>query len=238
MHRALDALVEHAGTAGLDRRTVTAPDWTVRELVAHLGMVHRWATAVVSGGRRVDPAVFEAEGLSSQDPLGWLRSGVQTLTDVLEGAPEELDVRTFLADAPPPRLFWARRQCHETTMHAVDALSAALERMPRAEDTWIGRDLAVDGLDELLTGFLPRRHSRLRSETPTTVAVRPDDDPAGWLVHLSDEPPVTERVADGPADLVLAAPAASLYLALWNRSDVVTAEDFGFWREGAAITWS
>ena len=63
----------------------------------------------------------------------------------------------FLADAPSPRCFWARRQCHETTIHAVDALSASLGRYPVAADaSWIGTELALDGIDELLTGFLPR----------------------------------------------------------------------------------
>lgn len=237
MQRALDAFLEHAQRAGLDRRTVTAPDWTVHELAAHLGMVHRWAAAFI-GGRRVDPATVEAEGLLADDPLDWLRHGAEALTSALDAAPGDLEVRTFLADPPPPRQFWARRQCHETTMHAVDALSAELGRMPRAEDTWIARALAVDGIDELLTGFLPRRHSRLRSETPLTVAVRPDDDSAGWLVHLSEEQPVTERARNGSADLVLEAPAVSLYLTLWNRGDAVTGEDFGFWREGARVSWN
>ena len=56
-----------------------------------------------------------------------------------------------------------------------------LGRYPRSDDTWIARDVALDGIDELLTGFMPRPVSRLRTDEPTTIAVLPDDaDRAGW----------------------------------------------------------
>jgi hypothetical protein len=144
----------------------------------------------------------------------------------------------FLADAPPPREFWARRQCHETTIHAVDALSAVLGRYPRAADTWIARDVALDGIDELLTGFLPRPMSRLRTDEPTTIAVLPDDADQRWLVAVSDQAPVTARgLGDEEADVVVRGSAVALYLTLWNRSDEVTAEGLDLWAEGAQVTW-
>ena len=139
----------------------TCPDWTVRRLVAHQGMVHRWAAAAVRG-ERVEPDAFEHEGLTHERPgragcarvptRWWPRSRRPTRTCA---------TIVFLNDAPAPRRFWARRQCHETTMHAVDALSAALGRRPVAADSWIDPVLARDGIDELLGGFLTRNHSRL-----------------------------------------------------------------------------
>ena len=38
-----------------------------------------------------------------------------------------------------------------------------------------------------------------------------------WLVHVSAEPPRTERDVPGPADCEVSGPAVDLYLALWNR---------------------
>lgn len=236
LQAALAAFVDSAQRAGLDAPTVTAPEWTVRELTAHLGMVHRWSQATLAG-HRTDPAAYEAEGLAEEDPVRWLHDGGLALLEALRTAPEDLQAFTFLHDPPSPRDFWARRQCHETTMHAVDALSAVLGRSPRAEETWIERNLALDGIDELLTGFLPRPQSRLRRRPPVSVAVRPDDAEEGWLVHLSDEVPVSERNRHGDADHVLEAPAVALYLALWNRSDEVAYEELGFWREGAQVRW-
>src|SRR5213075_216909 len=104
--------------------------------------------------------------------------------------------------------FWARRQCHETTIHAVDALAASLGRRPRADDTWIGRDLALDGVDELLTGFVPRPRSRLRSPDLLTLSIEADDADACWVVTVHERPPVTRRgTSDRDADIVIRGPA-------------------------------
>ena len=244
LREALLAFVRYADRAGLAAPVPTTPDWTVRQLVAHQGMVHRWAAATIRS-QPIDPDVVEREGRQSGDPLEWLRDGAIEVVQAIHDAPEDLDTVVFLRDAPPARPFWARRQCHETTIHAVDALSAALGRLPQADDTWIGRELAVDGIDELLTGFITRGRSRLRAEEPLTIAVRPTDTDRAWLVHVSDRPAVTDRLpADwsGEADVALTGPAVALYLTLWNRSDEVVPEGDGdsawdLWTEGSPIRW-
>ena len=95
----------------------------------------------------------------------------------------------FLNDAPGPRAFWARRQCHETTIHSVDALAAALGRYPTSADTAIDPAVAVDGIDELLAGFMTRNKSRLRSESPMVVGVVAEESPTGWLVESARRRP-------------------------------------------------
>jgi uncharacterized protein (TIGR03083 family) len=235
--RAVDAFAGSATTAGLDALVPTTPDWDVRRLVAHQGLVHRWATGHLLG-HEVDPDATEQEGLASDDPVAWLRAGAARLRTVIEEAPDDLEALVFLADAPAPKQFWARRQCHETTIHAVDALSAVLGRYPRAADTWIDRELAVDGIDELLTGFLPRPPSRLRAEDPITIAVLPEDADQRWLVAVSRQHPVTARgLGDEDADVVLRGSAVALYLTLWNRSDEVADDTLDLWAEGARVTW-
>ncbi len=200
---AVDAFAASATSAGLDAACLTTPDWDVRRLLAHQGLIHRWAAGHLLG-ERVDPDVAELEGLEAADPVAWLRAGADRLATILAEAPDDLHALVFLADAPPPREFWARRQCHETTIHAVDALSAVLGRYPRADDTWIARDVALDGIDELLTGFLPRPMSRLRTDEPTTIAVLPDDADQRWLVAVSPQAPVTARgLGDEEADVVV-----------------------------------
>jgi uncharacterized protein (TIGR03083 family) len=238
LREAVAAFATHATGAGLAAPVPTTPDWDVRRLVAHQGLVHRWAAATVSGGRIDDDAV-EREGLGSADPVAWLREGAARLAEVLDAAPEDLDALVFLADAPPAKQFWARRQCHETTIHGVDALAASLGRRPRAEDTWIGRDLALDGVDELLTGFLPRPRSRLRSPDPLTISIVAEDAEASWLVSVHERPPVTRRGGlDDDADVVIRGPAVALYLTLWNRSDELSGEGLDLWAEGARVSWA
>src|SRR5690349_21545180 len=102
-HRAFAA---SATTAGLGAAVPTTPDWDVRRLVAHQGLVHRWATAQILG-RQVDDDAVEAEGLASPDPVAWLGAGVDTLVEAIESAPDDLEALVFLADAPPAKRFWA-----------------------------------------------------------------------------------------------------------------------------------
>jgi uncharacterized protein (TIGR03083 family) len=234
---AVDAFAEAASAAGLETPVPTTPDWSVRRLVAHQGLVHRWATGLILH-EPVDDDEIECEGLEADDPVAWLREGADRLVATIRAAPDHLVAPVFLADAPAPRLFWARRQCHETTVHAVDALSAVLERYPRSTDTWITRDVALDGIDELVTGFLTRPRSRLRAEEPMTIAVLPEDADQRWLLAVSRQAPVTTRgLGDEEADVVLRGSAVALYLTLWNRSDEVRDEGFELWAEGARVTW-
>jgi uncharacterized protein (TIGR03083 family) len=245
---ALDAAVDRMAvwsrSAGPDAPVPTCPGWTVRDLLAHQGMVHRWATAVVLGDdpAAIDDTALEAEGRAAADPVGWLLDGASPLVDALDAAPDDLAVMTFLKEAPPARAFWARRQCHETTVHALDALSATVDRPLAATDVWLSEALAVDGIDELLVGFWQRRTKGPRSETPYTAAVLVTEGPA-WLLDVSDQAPVTRRREAGagiPAGAAtLRGSARDLYLALWNRGGDVDdpAGLLDGWRQGGAISW-
>jgi uncharacterized protein (TIGR03083 family) len=246
-----DAVVAFARYA--DRATPlatvpTCPEWTVLDLVAHQGMVHRWAAALVRGERPDDDAVaaFEASGRASSDPVRWLREGALEVSRAVTDAPEDRDALVFLNDAPPARAFWARRQCHETTIHAVDAMSAALGRPPRADETWIDPVLALDGIDELLGGFLTRPRSRLRCEEEAVLVVAPDGAADWWEVSLGPRPAVVTRHAaaydcqgyagGADADWEVTGSAVEVYLRLWNRSDPAGPAE-GDWRHLTAVRW-
>ncbi|WP_211357200.1 maleylpyruvate isomerase family mycothiol-dependent enzyme [Nocardioides rubriscoriae] len=241
LHTAMRELARYAGQAGLDVPVPSCPEWTVRRLVGHQGAVHRWAAASFRG-EDLEWTPIEKAGRSSSDPVEWLRDGAIALVKVLVDAADDAPAPVFLRDAPPPKRFWARRQCHETTMHAVDVLGAALGRLPRADETWLGdeagRALALDGIDELLLGFVPRSKSRLRSPEPVTIAVLPTDADDSFTVRVSDEPPVSTRVTghEGRAtgDLTIEGTAAQLYLALWHRTDELTSDIWPLWH-GSAV---
>lgn len=236
---AATVLRNNASAAGLETPVPTCPDWTVRDLVVHQGWVHRWATDAVAGRGLGDGRDHEAAGRAATDLMAWFDDGATALLQALADAPEDLDVPFFLADAPAPRLAWCRRQAHETTIHAVDAMAARLGRPPTPTELWFGQDLALDGIDEILTGFLPRPKSRLRSADAYALVVTPEGTERKWTVHVSGEPPAVTRSATGAgARARVHGPARAAYLGLWNRGDLEVTGDpalADLWRAQARI---
>ena len=251
-------LRDNAARAGLSAPVPTCPGWTVRELVAHQGMVHRWAAGCVRGERDDDACeAIEREGLESQDVLAWLDEGATDLLSTLAFAPADLDAWFFLPDAPGTRNGWARRQCHETTIHAVDAMSAARGSVPPAAETWIRSGIAVDGVDELLMGFVPRRRTGIELPVPRTVVVRTTDTGNVWTLRVGagrttsyvGEPTadkfraasdVAAPTAAASAVVEISGTAAQVYLALWNRGDEASCSDPALldrWRRDVQVLW-
>lgn len=235
-------LVRGAEAAGMGTPVPTCPGWSVADLVAHQGMIHRWAAANL----RHEEAPFgtEAEVLSAvgADALSdWFREGADHLLATLSEVPADVDAMVFLAGAARPRDFWARRQAHETTIHAVDALAAELGRPPTTGEVAPEPDVALDGVDELLTGFMPRKRRSLRSDDPFTVTVEPTDARHRWTLQVGPGPVVTERTGAEDPDATLSGTAAQLYLGLWNRGDEVTATGrpgvLNAWRAGQQVRW-
>lgn len=228
------ALADAATRAGLDAAVPSCPGWTVRDLLEHTGGVHDWASTFVRGEPDADPdaPLRELDG----DPVDWYRQRHAELVDALEQAPVDLACWSFLP-APSPLAFWARRQAHETAVHRVDAVLAAGAPDPAGG---LAVEFAVDGIDELLCGFMSRG-GRLRSTDAYRLLVAPDDGPQRWLVEVNPEG-ATVRTEARAADAVLRGPAARLYLFLWNRLPDVPVEGdqavAARWRERARVTWS
>ena len=242
---AATVLRANATSAPLDAAVPTCPGWTVRDLVTHMGMVHRWCADTLRG-ERSDPAGHEAAGRASADLLQWFDDGASEMLDVLSKTPSDWSGFFFLKNTPVPRDGWARRQCHETTIHAVDAMSARLGRVPGVEEVWFSPHLALDGVDELLMGFVPRRSSLLRSAEPLTIEVRAADADAVWTMSVGAEPPLVTRDPATQPDARWSAPARELYLALWNRGGRLEVEERTeagregrrLWAEAMRVAWS
>ena len=236
------ALGEAAATAGLDAKVPTCPAWDVTELVVHQGMVHRWAAANLRGERGHDTAASVAEPRAAANLLDWYAQGLAGLVDTIRTTAEDAEAMVFLRDAPPPRRFWARRQAHETTIHSVDAISAARGRWPTTADVDVAAALAADGIDELLMGFITRGGGRLHAAEPYSVLVRTDDTGHAWTLRISDGPIVTTPGETGRPEAVFSGTAVQLYLSLWNRADEITSNGrsdlVDQWRSQIRIRWS
>lgn len=234
-------LRSNAASAGLDAAVPTCPGWTVRDLVTHVGLVHRWATAHLRGEQPATDDAVRAEAAASGDLLAWFDDGMVEVLNAIATAPADLEAWFFLKDAPPPRDAWLRRQVHETTIHAVDAMAARLGRAPEASEVWVPAWLAADGIDELLTGFIPRRRHAPTSEVPRSTLVRATDAGRAWLLRTDPEGTRTTRAPlEEDADVTVEGGARALYLALWNRGEAPAGGDpqwWAAWRERTAIRW-
>ena len=220
----------------------TCPDWQVRDLVRHVGGVHRWATGFVLGAG-VQPPDGDLEQLvggwpSETELVAWFRAGHRALVEALAEAPLDLETWTFL-DAPTPLAFWARRQAHETAIHRVDAEAAG------GSVTGFPPAFAADGLDELMLRFANRPGRTLPVESPRSMIVGATDVSRSWGVTFA---PTGFQIQADPEhvdpEFVVAGGASDLYMMLWNRRDKTGLELKGepylldLWRETVRISWT
>ena len=187
-----ELLAEAAERSPLTAPVPSCPGWQIRDVLAHLGFVHRWATRYVAEGRTEatsEPGEEEIIRLAPADEslVGWFRAGHARLVSVLAAADPAGRCWTFLP-APSPLAFWARRQAHETAIHRVDAqlaAAAAAATVPGADLDPFPAGLAADGVDELLTGFGGRDPESL-CDASAVLVIRAEDGARGadWTVVM------------------------------------------------------
>ncbi|MGO9557887.1 MAG: maleylpyruvate isomerase family mycothiol-dependent enzyme [Acidimicrobiales bacterium] len=238
-------LLEAAGRVDLGAPVPTCPTWDLRDLLAHIGYVHRWATAYVAGALtemvdELDDEAILGAGPPDDEIVGWFGDGHAALVKALTEAPADLDCWTFL-EAPSPLAFWARRQAHETCIHRVDAELAAGVGVAPIEREW-----AADGIDELLLGFFGHEPAEAppAGDVLSVIGIEPVDDSRRWAVKILADRFRTSKGFDR-CDTVVRGPASDLYLLLWNRRlglDGLEVEGspelLDTWRDRSQLVWA
>ncbi len=183
------------------------PGWSVADLGRHTGGVHRWAAAALATDR---PPAEPAGPADDEQVPGWYADGAVELRRALAATPPGTPCWTF-DRADRTAGFWRRRQAHEAALHRWDAESALRPRGAAAPR--IDTSTALDGVDEVLTVFLPRQ---VRLGRCPAVAGRVE------LRSTEDGRPHTVATGDGPGAPVgrVTGPAEALLLLLWRRTDV------------------
>jgi uncharacterized protein (TIGR03083 family) len=110
---------------------------------------------------------------------------------------------------------------HETTIHRVDAELAAGRPVGP-----IAPDLAVDGIDEVLTVFVPVFGPDRSPGDGRTVHLHATDTEGEWLVRF-DPGAVTVETGHAKGDAAVRGPAGELLLWLWGRRPLDGLEVFG-----------
>ncbi len=215
-----DTLARLIDGADLTRPVPTCPDWTLRQLVTHLGRTQRWAAQITSTrSAKFIPLHSVPDGRLPDDPgqqAGWLRAGAARVLDAVRTAGDE---PVWAFGELRPAWFWARRMAHETAVHRADGQIAA------GQAPVIVADIAADGIDEWLTfvtvpgpGRPDQRLAGLADGQVLHLHATDDGlDGAGeWLISR-DGDEMSVRPGHGKGDAAMRGPASQLLLVLTRR---------------------
>ena len=209
----------------LDLAVPTCPGWTVRDLIVHLGGVHRWAATFLAEGpastNRFAP--IEDDAPAGAAVTGWYRDRLDGLLAELHRHAADEPARAFTGRVTAG--FWMRRQAHETAVHRWDAENSWNAALP------VESVLAGDGIEEwaqVFAGrFLARGPGLPDGLVGRTVHLHGTDrDDAEWTLTLARESLALER-GHAKGDVALRGATSDLYLALWRRVPLDDLTTFG-----------
>lgn len=212
-------LVAAAERAGTDAPVPSCPGWSVADLLAHVGMVQRWATRMVE--RRATAPESFAGAPHPDDPARlaeWVQEGAAALVEVCVATPPEAEMWTLCG--PRHARFWFRRQAQEVALHRVDAELATGAPSP------LDPELARDGIDEFLDVVVAVRLREQMTGAGESVHLHCTDGEGEWLVSLTPDGPEVQRV-HAKGDVAARGTASDLLLAVRGRIDLSALAIFG-----------
>lgn len=218
------------GSAGAGAAVPSCPEWTVRDLVTHVGRGHRWAAGMVAT-RATTPPPFDTSE-APPEPAGWpgwLEDGTQALVTAVREVGPDCPVWTWRADKRAN--FWLRRMLHDELVHRADA-QLAVGQLPDIS-TGVSAELAVDGVDDWLETVAvlsapgsPHPTLSQLVGTGQTLHLHATDTDGEWFVRR--EPGgITWRRGHERADVAVRGPIRPLLLVLNRRLGVEHLEILG-----------
>jgi uncharacterized protein (TIGR03083 family) len=208
-------------SGGLDVPVPWIPEWRARDLIGHLGAVHRWATYIVRAGSTERPPSDATQTPPDyENLLEWYETGLVELVATLRTTPAEAPAWHMSPTAQQVAASWARRQAHELAVHRMDLeVTAGVAHQP------LDPDLAEDGVDELLTVVLPRwAHTEPLTSAQATAGVTCADTGRSWSVSIVRGAVSVAPTASGTEQAQLTADGGRLLLHLWGRPADVTVD--------------
>lgn len=192
-------------------RLPSSRSWTVTDLAAHLGAVHRWAAEIVRTGRR---GPRDNRPTLDDDHVEFYRASRDDLLAALAETDPERACWT-LSPADRHVRFWHRRQTHETLVHLWD-LRAAEDPSDGLRD--IDPAVCADGVDELVGTLLPRAAPADLLPLGGPLTLTATDAGRSWTV---DPAWVVHDGAGTDTAATVRAPAGVLLLWAWRRPSTV-----------------
>ncbi|MBM7857802.1 maleylpyruvate isomerase family mycothiol-dependent enzyme [Lentzea nigeriaca] len=226
-----DLLVSALNGADLGIQVPSCPDWTVNQLLRHVGNAFRWTDEMIrerwpeadpARGMSLDVSAYAGETAAELGP--WLADSAASLASALQAVEPDEMIAT-LGGHPGPRL-WSRRMMQETVVHrwdAVNALGVPFELDPA---------VAADNLAEWTRFALPFAFLRRPAETAAlvgpgnTVHLHATDFDCELVIDLTGPMPAV-REGHEKAAVAVRGPVVELVLAVYRRRTVEGLEVFG-----------
>jgi len=192
-----------AAERDLTAKVPSCPDWTMADLVWHVGQVYEFWRQIAAGQLQDRSKVARRERPADPEIVAWLRTEASALAEVLAAADPSTPVYSW--SAQKDIAFIQRRMPQETAVHRWDAQNAVGVPEP------IDPALAADGIDEFFQLMMPSDPFTVER---TTVALESTEGDA-WTVTAQAGVELVRgaRTADARAR----ASASDLLLLLWRR---------------------
>jgi uncharacterized protein (TIGR03083 family) len=183
------------------------PDWTLGDLIAHVGGVQLFWAAVVRAGAVPDP---RPDTTPQGDLLEWSEASTHTLVEALREVGPDKPCWTWWEPSGAPQTTGAvaRHQVQEAAVHAWDAMETTEKPSP------LPSPIALDAIDEFLVvslgseGAWPHPAARL-----ALVA----DEGRSWAVDLSGAGAAVVPANGSAPTTTVQGTASDLLLALFGR---------------------
>ena len=203
------ALFVRASRTDLTAQVVHCPEWTVADLTWHMCGVLRFWRAIGTG---------EITSPADEARVDYERVPDDELAALLEHEAARSPTPSTTSSPPRPCGAGPRKRTSASSSGAWRRSLPCIAGTPSsrsAQPNPIDADLAVDGVDEFLTLFLPAEERRSRGPIDRVRLVTTDRD-AGWTVTVGDG---HCEVGVDQADVVARGDAETLLLLLWARRE-------------------
>jgi uncharacterized protein (TIGR03083 family) len=214
-------LRDAAAAVDLTAPVPSCPGWSVADLVYHLAEVYLHKVTLMRTGE--DPEQWPPPALKAEPPLAVLGRAYSALRAEFRARGPGLPALTWY-EPDQTVAFWIRRMAQETLIHRIDAEQAA--GLPITPEP---ADLAIDGVDEVLTRFLgygsvawPDEFAAMEGEHlagqdgQDTITVAAGE--TAWTVRPSPNRVTVENGAAENPRAVVEGPPGNVLRWLWGRS--------------------
>ncbi len=196
----------------LEVQVPTCPDWTLLDLVQHIGNRRRsWAATVAAGPEAPGRVEVDAEAPEREAQAAWLAESTRQMLDALRAAGPDRGCWVWWEDSQSPKTCGAvaRHQLQEISVHTYDAQLTIGSPQP------VPQEIALDGVDDFLSTVC---------STGVPWPYRPEildyhaQEGRSWRLSLSGEGVrVVEMSATTPADASVTATGSDLVLFFYGR---------------------